>query len=45
MHLTNVVMTVENAFNHEIALLPASIFNDDGNLGQVNSKADLKRTL
>ena len=43
--LTNAAMTVENVFKHELAPVPTSIFNDDGDLRPEKSKADMKRTL
>ena len=45
LQLTNVAMTVENVFKHELAPIPTSIFNDDGDLRPAKSKADMKRTL
>lgn len=45
MQLTNVSVTVENIFKHELALISISIFNDNNDLRLAKSKADLKRTL
>ena len=38
-------MTAENVFKHDLAPIPTSIFNDDGDLRPAKSKADMKRTL
>ena len=45
MQLTNPVMTVENVFKHDLAPIPTSIFNDDGDLRPAKPKADMKRIL
>ena len=45
MQLTNVSVTVENIFKHELALILISIFNDANDLRLAKSKADLKMTL
>ena len=45
MQLTNAAITVESVFTYEFAPIPTSLFNDNGSLRPVNSKADLKRTL
>ena len=45
MQLTNVTMTIENVLKHELAPIPTSTFNDDGDLRPAKSKADIKRTL
>ena len=38
-------LIVENVFKHELAPIPTSIFNNDGDLRPAKSKADMKRTL
>ena len=45
MQLQNVAVTVENIFEHELALKPTYIFNDDSDLISAKSKTYLKRTL
>ena len=45
MQLTNVSVTLENIFKHELALISISIFNDNNDLRLAKSKADLKRSL
>ena len=37
-------ITAMTVFKHDLAPIPASIFNDDGDLKLEKSKADVKRT-